>query len=252
MSARIRIVELTERGRFMIKIAIVEDEVMYAKQLQEFLLQYEKENGEAFDITIYSDGDQIVNKYRSQFDIILMDVEMKFMNGMSAAEEIRKIDTEVVIIFITNMAQYAIRGYAVDALDYVLKPVSYFAFSQRLNRAISRMKKREQKVITVNIKGGAVRINVANIYYIESQGHNIILHTILGEYESVGTMKEYEEKLQKLNFCRGNKGYLINLQHVDGIQDGCAMIRGEQLLLSRSRKKGFMEELTKYWGEVVK
>ena len=82
----------------MIKIAIVEDEAMYAKQLEEFLRQYEKENGEAFDITIYSDGDQIVNKYRSQYDIILMDVEMKFMDGMSAAEEIRKVDTEVVII----------------------------------------------------------------------------------------------------------------------------------------------------------
>ena len=152
----------------MIKIAIVEDEAMYAKQLEEFLHQYEAENHEAFDITIYSDGDQIVNKYKSQFDIILMDVEMKFMNGMSAAEEIRKMDSEVVIIFITNMAQYAIRGYAVDALDYVLKPVSYFAFSQRLNRAIERMKKREAKVIMVNIKGGMVRINIANIYYIES------------------------------------------------------------------------------------
>ena len=205
----------------MINIAIVEDEAMYAKQLQEFLQQYQKENGEVFNITVYSDGDQIVHKYKSQFDIILMDVEMKFMDGMSAAEEIRKADTEVVIIFITNMAQYAIRGYAVDALDYVLKPVSYFAFSQRLNRAISRMKKREQKVITVNIKGGAVRINIANIYYIESQGHNLVLHTILGDYESAGTMKEVEEKLQGLNFCRGNKGYLINLQHVDGIQDGC-------------------------------
>ena len=179
----------------MINIAIVEDEAMYAKQLQEFLQQYQKENGEVFNITVYSDGDQIVHKYKSQFDIILMDVEMKFMDGMSAAEEIRKADTEVVIIFITNMAQYAIRGYAVDALDYVLKPVSYFAFSQRLNRAISRMKKREQKVITVNIKGGAVRINIANIYYIESQGHNLVLHTILGDYESAGTMKEVEEKL---------------------------------------------------------
>ena len=216
----------------MINIAIVEDEAMYAKQLQEFLQQYQKENGEVFNITVYSDGDQIVHKYKSQFDIILMDVEMKFMDGMSAAEEIR--------------------GYAVDALDYVLKPVSYFAFSQRLNRAISRMKKREQKVITVNIKGGAVRINIANIYYIESQGHNLVLHTILGDYESAGTMKEVEEKLQGLNFCRGNKGYLINLQHVDGIQDGCAVVKGEPLLLSRSRKKEFMEALTNYWGEVVK
>ena len=78
----------------MINIAIVEDEAMYAKQLQEFLQQYQKENGEVFNITVYSDGDQIVHKYKSQFDIILMDVEMKFMDGMSAAEEIRKADTE--------------------------------------------------------------------------------------------------------------------------------------------------------------
>ena len=69
----------------MISIAIVEDEEMYAKQLQQFLHQYEEENKEMFDITVYSDGDQIVNKYKSQYDIILMDVEMKFMDGMSAA-----------------------------------------------------------------------------------------------------------------------------------------------------------------------
>lgn len=66
----------------MISIAIVEDEELYAKQLQQFLHQYEKENKEMFDITVYSDGDQIVNKYKSQYDIILMDVEMKFMDGM--------------------------------------------------------------------------------------------------------------------------------------------------------------------------
>lgn len=236
----------------MISIAIVEDEKMYAEQLEEYLHRYEKDNGELFDITVYSDGDQIVNKYKSQFDIILMDVEMKFMDGMSAAEEIRKIDTEVVIIFITNMAQYAIRGYAVDALDYVLKPVSYFAFSQRLNRAISRMKKRETKMIMVNIKGGTVRLNLANIFYIESQGHTLILHTILGDYETSGTMKELEEKLCDMNFCRGNKGYLINLQHVDSMEDGCAVVNGERLVISRPRKKEFMEALTAYWGEVIK
>lgn len=236
----------------MIKIAIVEDEQLYAKQLHEYLRKYEKENGEAIEVTIYSDGDQIVEKYQSQYDIILMDIEMKFMDGMSAAEEIKKIDTEVVIIFITNMTQYAIRGYAVDALDYVLKPVSYFALSQRLNRAIGRMRKRESKMIMVNMKGGIVRLNIANIYYIESQGHTLILHTILGDYETSGTMKEMESKLLGMNFCRGNKGYLINLQHVDGISDGCAIVKDEKLILSRARKKEFMEALTKYWGEVIK
>ncbi len=236
----------------MIKVAIVEDEASYAEQLADYLRRYGQENGEAFEIVRFADGDAIVNKYKAQYDIILMDVQMKFMDGMSAAEEIRKVDTEVVIIFITNMAQYAIRGYAVDALDYVLKPISYFAFSQRLNRAIARMKKREQKALSLSIKGGAIRVDIADIYYIESQGHNLIVHTANGNYESAGAMKEMEEKLAGMDFFRGNKGYLINLAHVDGVQDGSAMVKGEALLISRSRKKDFMEALTNYWGGVMK
>lgn len=236
----------------MIRIAIVEDELSYALQLQEYLHQYEQDNGESFEISLFSDGDEIVHKYRSNYDIILMDVEMKFMDGMSAAREIRKVDTEVVIIFITNMPQYAIHGYAVDALDYVLKPVSYFAFSQRLSRAIGRMKKRESQSLAVSIKGGTVRLDVSNIYYIESQGHTLIYHTASGVYEASGTLKEMEEMLGKNNFYRGNKGYLINLAHVEGIKDSYAIVKKEKLLLSRARKKEFMEVLTRYWGEVMK
>ena len=236
----------------MIKIAIVEDERAYVMQLQEYLDKYEQEHGEAFEITIYADGDEIVHKYKSQFDIILMDVEMKFMDGMSAAEEIRKIDTEVVIIFITNMPQYAIRGYAVDALDYVLKPVSYFAFSQRLNRAIGRMKKREKKTLLMSIKGGTVRIDVANVYYIESQGHTLIFHTASGVYEGPGKMKDMEEQLQEAHFFRANKGYLINLEYVEEVKDGYAIVKKDKLILSRARKKEFLEALTHYWGEVMK
>ena len=236
----------------MIKIAIVEDEDAYRMQLKEYLHKYERENGEVFEISLFSDGDEIVRKYKPVYDIIFMDVEMKFLDGMSAAEEIRKMDTEVVIMFITNMPQYAIRGYAVDALDYVLKPVSYFAFSQKLNRAIERMRRRECKWISLLVKGGIVRLKVANITYIESQGHTLIYHTVSGEYETAGTMKDVEKTFGEMNFYRGNKGYLINLAHVEGIQDGCAIVKEEKLLLSRGRKKEFLEILTRYWGEVMK
>jgi DNA-binding LytR/AlgR family response regulator len=236
----------------MIRIAIVEDEAMYAQQLADYLQQYGEENGETFAINVFSDGDEIVHNYKAKFDIILMDIEMKLMDGMSAAEEIRKVDTEVGIIFITNMPQYAIRGYAVDALDYVLKPVSYFAFSQRLSRAISRSRKDARKMMILNVRGGMIRLDISNIYYIESQGHNLIVHAASGHYESPGVMKEAEEKLAESNFYRGNKGYLINLAHVDGVQEGCAVVHGEMLVLSRSRKKDFMTALNHYWGDVLK
>lgn len=237
----------------MVRVAIVEDEQYYAQQLTGYLRRFEQENREqVFEITTYSDGDGIVSNYKAQFDIILMDVEMKFMDGMSAAEEIRKVDSEVVIIFITNMAQYAIRGYAVDALDYVLKPVSYFAFSQKLTRALGRMRKRETKAITLGTKDGTMRLDLANISYIESQRHTMVVHTTGGSYEVSGTMKEFEDSLSGENFFRGNKGYLINLAHVDSVKDNCAVVRGEQLVLSRARKRDFMEALTAYWGGVSK
>lgn len=236
----------------MIRIAIVEDEAHYKEQLMEFLHKFELELGENIEIETYSDGDEFVEAYKAQFNIILMDVQMRFMDGMSAAEEIRKMDSEVVIIFITNMAQYAIKGYAVDALDYILKPISYFQFSQRLNRAIERMKMREVHYMTIKAKGGVKRLQISEIYYIESQGHKLIFATKAGEIETTGTMKELEDQLASYHFFRGNKGYFINLEHVEGMNDIFALVKGKELLISRPKRKAFMEALSNYWGEVIK
>ncbi|MFA9559018.1 LytR/AlgR family response regulator transcription factor [Evansella sp. AB-rgal1] len=236
----------------MMRIAIVEDEIHYQDQLKEFLLKFEQDKGETIEVTTYSDGDEFIENYQAQFDIILMDVQMPLMDGMSAAEEIRKVDSEVVIIFITNMAQYAIKGYAVDALDYVLKPISYFSFSQRLSRAVDRMKKREDNHITIKIKGGVTRLKISDIYYVESQGHKLIFQTRLGEFTTTGTMKELEGELSSYHFFRGHKGYLYNLEHVDGMNESCAVVQGEELPVSRTKRKPFMEALSNYWGEMIK
>ena len=117
----------------MIHIAIVEDESIYADSLQEYIQKYAQEQGRQIKVTLHTDGEDIVDNYTGEYDIILMDIQMRFMDGMTAAEKIRKLDEEVVIMFITNMTQYAVRGYQVDAMDYVLKPVEYFAFSQNLD-----------------------------------------------------------------------------------------------------------------------
>ena len=236
----------------MINIAIVDDEPSYVEQLKQYFDRYISESGESIRLSFFSDGDGIVHKYRSQFDVILMDVEMKFMDGMSAAEEIRKMDSEVVIIFITNMPQYAIRGYAVEALDYLLKPLSYFAFSQCLGKAIGRMNNRRSRPLTLNIKGGTVRVDAADIYYVESRGHSMIYHTATGEYETLSTMKEIEECLCDKGFFRASKWYLINLAHVDSFCDQSVILAGRSLSVSRARKKELLEALTAYWGEVIK
>ena len=119
----------------MIRVAIVEDEEAVREQLLGYVQRYTRQYGTTFEVRTFSDGVEILEGYRPVFDLILLDVEMKHLDGMETAQRIRALDSDVMIVFITNMAQYAIKGYAVGALDYVLKPVPYFAFSQQLQKA---------------------------------------------------------------------------------------------------------------------
>lgn len=237
-------------GGIMIKVAIVEDDRICAQELEGFLRRYEEEFNEGFQITVFEDGEDIVTNYQAVYDIILMDIEMKFMDGMTAAKKIREQDEAVAIIFITNMAQYAIHGYEVNALDYVLKPLSYFAFSQRLKRVITCLPKKTRNYLVIRVKGGSKRIATDDIYYVESQGHILVVHSKSGTDVTSGTMKEMETKLEQFHFCRCNNGYLVNLAHVDGIQDNCVLTGGGRLPVSRPRKKIFMQTLADYMNEV--
>lgn len=237
----------------MLEIAIVEDEESYRNVLCEYLKKYEQETEEEIHVSIFTDGDEIVENYTAKYDIILMDIEMQFMNGMDAAHKIREVDKAVIIIFITNMAQYAIQGYAVDALDYVLKPISYFAFSQRIQRAVGRMKKREERYINIVSKNGVNKVAVSEIGWIESEGHRLIYHAKDQVYEStLNSMKEIENELKDCNFFRCNKGYLVNLAHVKAIRDGWAILTNGQVMISRAKKTEFQKALITYAGETVK
>ena len=133
----------------MLRIATVEDDAHDLEALRTHLNRYEKENGLKFLITEFRDGEDIVTDYSADYDLILMDIEMAFLNGMKAAEKIRELDKDVVIIFITNMPQYAIQGYKVNALDYMLKPISYFSFSESMGRALHRVNVQEKEFITI-------------------------------------------------------------------------------------------------------
>ncbi len=230
----------------MLRVAVVDDDANYRKEIIAMLATYEKEYGEIFNIREYTDGDELLENYHSDFDIILLDVEMRFMDGMMAAEEIRKVDQEVILVFITNMPQYAIKGYRVDALDYILKPIAYYPFSQTIKRAIGRRSSTDKKYLRFKIKGGEQKISVTEIRYIEVLGHDLIIHTINEEIQTKGTIREMEETLKKDYFFLCNKGFLVNLAMVDGIQGSDIMIGDEAVPVSRAKKKMFMDALNKY------
>ena len=227
----------------MIQIAIVEDEEIYVKQLTEYIRKYQTERGRSIKVTVFGDGEDITENYSGGFDIILMDIQMRFMDGMTAAEKIRQMDQKVIIMFITNMIQYAVRGYEVDAMDYVVKPVEYFSFSQKLDKAVGRMRSEVKEFLTIPIGEGVVKIDIADIYYIEGQRHNVIYYTLRGDYCSRITMKELEEKLAVHNFFRCAKGYLVNMNHVEGFVGSDCVIHNVHIPVSRTRKKEFMNLL---------
>ncbi|MCD8342036.1 MAG: LytTR family DNA-binding domain-containing protein [Clostridiales bacterium] len=236
----------------MTRVAIVEDDPIYSDQLQQYLNRYEQESGEKFLPVCFSDGVDLVEHYSADYDILLLDIEMPGLDGMTAAERIRKVDREVVIIFITNMSQYAIQGYAVEALDYVLKPISYYSFTQCIQRAMERMRRRTKQFHSVSTgKGETRKLELSQIYFMEVQKHTLIYHTTEGEITASGAMSEVEQELQG-RFFRCNKGYLVNLEHVSSIQGDLVTVGGQQLQVSRAKKKPLLDALNNYINEVSK
>jgi DNA-binding LytR/AlgR family response regulator len=171
----------------MIRIAIVEDDTGYRSQLGKYIDQYQSDFSETVSVSEFSDGLEIVEKYKSEYDIILMDIQMKHMDGMQAAMRIRDMDKNVIIIFITNSAQFAVQGYKVEALDYVLKPIQYFAFSQVLHNAVKKVYGKSKFYIHLIQESKMIRLDADQILYIESRGHTIIYHTEIGEYAERGS-----------------------------------------------------------------
>lgn len=235
----------------MIHAAIVEDDRDSAQQLREYLRRYQRETGTAVETVCFSDGDEIAENYRPCFDLIFMDIVLRFKDGMTAAREIRRVDPEVSIVFLTSMAQYAAESYEVGAMDYLLKPLAYPSFRVRMDRLLGKLERRRDRFITVPVKGGFRKLDVSRILFVESRDHELTFHASGEEIVSSLPMRQAEEQLAQDGFFRGNNSYLINLAHVEGVKDGCALVGGQELRLSRPRRRAFLDALAGYLGEVM-
>ncbi len=236
----------------MIRIALVEDDAVYRDELTRYLDRYARDSAVKFHITTFTDGRDLVKGYTANFDVILMDIVMPGMDGMEAAERIRQADSEVVIIFITSTPHYAMKGYLVDALDYVLKPLSYYAFSQRIDRAIARMQKRTKTFISVPVKGGVKKVDVSRITYVEVQDHDLLFHMDGETFTTKGTLSDLERTLPERQFFRCSKCYLVNLEYVQAVQASDILVGSDLIQVSRARKKPLLDALNDYINEVSK
>lgn len=229
----------------MLHIAIAEDESSFAQQLEKNLERFGQDNHIELKPVIFSDGASLVEHFTSEWDLLLLDVEMPGMDGISAARCIRERDPEVPIMFITNLAQYAIRGYEVDALDYVLKPVSYYSLAMKLKKALRLIRRKDNRSILLNREGDVVRLPLSHLYYVEVFGHQLHYHTSEGEFTQTGSrsLAALEKELSGCGFARCHSGYLVNLRYVDAVEADAVRVTGRLLPVSRSRRGDFLQAL---------
>lgn len=231
-------------------VAVVDDEKSCADVLSAFIARYESENSDnVFRVSQFLRADDFLSSFRKGFDVVFLDIQMPGMNGMDVARKIRQQDENAILVFVTNMAQYALESYEVHAYDFVVKPVSYESFSMKFARIVNGLRHRhKEEEITLVSGQSRRRVLIADITYIEVSNHNLIVHLTTGEYRMRGTISEMERKLAGYHFLRCNSCYLVNLAHVWELKGDYVVVGESELRISHLKKPAFLSEFAKYIG----
>lgn len=232
----------------MIRAAIVEDDPRERERLRSCLRELEQSEGLRIHVSEFPTGTAFLGSYTPDFDIVFMDIEMPGMNGMETARAVRQTDESVLLIFVTNMAQYAIAGYEVDAMDFILKPVNKYSFALKMKRALARIPRRTDEYISVRHERELRQLAVSSIQYVDIDGHYVVYHTAEGSCREYGTLKEAYGKLNRTCFAFVNRSCLVNLYHVSAVGKNTATVGGDQLDISRPQKKSFLAAMSDFMG----
>ena len=231
----------------MYSVAIVDDEKVFSDQLAGMLRRWQDAHGEELSVTCFQDGIDIAEDFKSKWDIIFLDIQMKLLDGLETARRIRACDSDVILIFVTTMGQYAINGYEVDAFDYILKPLEYSRFELRMNKAVKEAeKKKAHSFVYLKKYSDMIKVSTDDILYIEVNGHTLIYTTTDGTFERRAKISDAEAELSGLPFSRCSLSYLVNLKRIDRVSKDSVFISGNELPISRNRKKEFLQAFTDY------
>ncbi len=232
----------------MIRIAIVEDEPTERDRIKVYLEEIAQEDQTQFDIEQYSSGMAFVMSGMKDYDLVLMDIDMPNLNGIETAKALRKVDQSATLIFVTNMAQYAISGYEVNAVDFILKPVNRYSFAIKIKRAISRTAKKNDNAIQIKMDGTIFLVHMYQIMYLEVDGHYVIFHTTQGDYKEYTTLKLAQKRINSSHFVQCNQSFLINMKYIESVSRESVTVGGTVIYISRKMKTEFMNAVLDFLG----
>ncbi len=236
----------------MIHIAICDDEKDFVAYLNELLNQYAAETGQEIKVTAYYDGIELIEKYDTTIDLIFLDIQMRLVNGLRAAERIRQMDEKVGIIFLTTLTQYGLEGYKYQAANYIIKPMKYVRLKAEMDQWLKKHRKDDSPAMVITNDTGRYKVFLKSLRYVETFNRNLLLHTEQENIICYKSMKEMEQELQGKGFIRCHTSYIVNLFYVKGVNKlEIELITGEIIPISQPKRRLFMENLAEYWGDFI-
>ena len=224
----------------MIKFALIEDDKNDAERFTSLFHRYCQDNHLNLSLTLFTCGKEYLCQDKKHFHVIFFDIELPDINGMELSKKVRQKDKDVIIIFLTNLSQYAISS---DIDDIIL----FYRDGKYKIIRVANEKVQNDKIISLN--NGKNVFKHSDILYIEVQKHNVIYHTTKGNFTTRGALKEIIDKMDNCQFSRCNYCYLVNLNHVKGIHKyDLTLDNDEVVLISRNRKKELMTDFSRFLG----
>ncbi len=234
----------------MIKIAVVDNEVNEIKIIENHFNIFVSETNSSLWVKTFTSGEEFLQYTGCSFDLVCLDIDMPGQDGITIAKKLREQNKNIIIIFITNLAHMAIKGYEVQAFDFMLKPVNYYSFKLKIKTAFGLIRNNHTRYLYIKDTDGIKKIYTDNLYFIEVINHYVYFHTTKETYKAQTTLKEIEKEVKGLSFRKCNSCYLVNLKYVNTVTKDTVNVNGTWLKISRPKKKEFIQALANYIGGI--